>query len=336
MHLPRHRFLNLSVGAQALAVGLALGAVAPPASAEDWPARPVTMVVPYAAGGTADPIARVLAAGLSQVLGQPVIVENLGGTGGMTGTNRVAKAAPDGYQFVFGSAGSFAHSQALYKRPLYNTLTDFAPVALVSEQPILLVTRKDLPARNLQQFIAYAKANQASMQYGSPGLGSANQLGCALVNAAIGINITHVPYRGGAPAMQDLIAGRIDYQCANNVLAAPLIAGGAIKAIAVLGHDRSPGLPDLATCQEQGLADVDVTNWYAVALPPATPVAIVRKLNAAIVAAMEGPAVREQMAKIGGVLVAPERRSPEYLRAFLASEIARWAPVIKASGIDAD
>jgi tripartite-type tricarboxylate transporter receptor subunit TctC len=331
MRPSRWTFLHAAVIAAALAArGI------PCTAGEVWPTRSVTMVVTYAAGGTADPIARVLAAGLSQVLGQPVIVENVGGSGGMTGASRVVKAAPDGYQFVFGSAGTFAHSQTLYKRPLYNTMTDFAPVALVSEQPILLVARKDLPVRNLQEFIAYAKANQGSMQYGSPGLGSGNQLGCALVNAAIGINITHVPYRGGGPAMQDLVAGRTDYQCANNVLATPLIASGAIKAIAVLGRERSPDLPDLATAQEQGLAEVDVSNWYAIALPPAAPVAIVRKLNAATIAAMDSPAVREHMAKIGGVLVAPDRRSPEYLQAFLASEIARWAKVIKASGVGAD
>jgi len=195
----------------AIAIAIALHAFAPAAAAvEDWPARPITMVVPYAAGGTADPIGRVLAAGLSQVLGQQVIVENVGGAGGMTGASRVVKAAPDGYQFVFGSTGTFAHSQTFYKHPLYNTVTDFAPVALVSQQPIMLVARKDLPVQNLQEFIAYTKANQAKMQYGSPGVGSGNHLACALLNAAIEVNVTHVPYRGGGPAIHDLIAGRTD------------------------------------------------------------------------------------------------------------------------------
>jgi len=203
----------------AIAIAIALHAFAPAAAAvEDWPARPMTMVVPFAAGGTADPIGRVLAAGLSQALGQQVIVENVGGAGGMTGASRVAKAAPDGYQFVFGSTGTFAYSQTFYKHPLYNTVTDFAPVALVSQQPIMLVARKDLPVQNLQEFIAYTKANQAKMQYGSPGVGSGNHLACALLNAAIEVNVTHVPYRGGGPAIHDLIAGRTDYQCPNNVL----------------------------------------------------------------------------------------------------------------------
>ena len=165
----------------AIAIAIALYAFTPPvAAAQDWPTRPMTMVVPFAAGGTADPIGRALAAGLSQILGQQVIIENVGGAGGMTGASRVAKAAPDGYQFVFGSTGAFAYSQTFYKRPLYNTVTDFAPVALVSQQPIMLVARKDLPVQNLQEFIAYTKANQAKMQYGSPGVGSGNHLACAL------------------------------------------------------------------------------------------------------------------------------------------------------------
>jgi len=318
----------------AIAISLALQfSTLQPTAAEDWPTRPVTMVVPIAAGGSLDSIARVVAAGLSQTLGQPVVVENMGGAGSMTGANRVAKAVPDGYQFVFGTTGTFAYTQTFYKRPLYNTMTDFAPVALVSQQPTLLVVRKDLPVRNLQEFIVHAKANQANMQYGSPGVGSGNHLACVVLNAAIGVDVMHVPYRGGAPAMQDLIAGRIDYQCVNNVLAAPLIESGAIKAIAVLARERSPLLPEIPSAEEQGLADLDVTNWFAAALPAATPVAIVHRLNESIVAAMNSPALQEKMKKIGADLVTSDRRSPEYLRTFFASETARWGKVIKASGV---
>jgi tripartite-type tricarboxylate transporter receptor subunit TctC len=306
------------------------------AAAESWPTRPVTMVVPVAAGGTLDPIGRVLAAGLSQALGQQVIVENVGGGGGTVGTARVAKAAPDGYQFVFGSIGSFAQSQTLYKHPPYRTLTDFAPVALVAEQPIVLVARKDLPVRDLREFIAYARQNQTKMQYGSPGIGSGNQFACMLLNAAIKVDVTHVPYRGGGPAMQDLIAGRTDYQCINDVLAKPLIDSGTIKPIAALTRARSPNLPDLASAYEQGLAEFDVSGWFALALPRAAPAAIVRKLNAATVAALKDPAVQEQMQKIGAILVAPDRRSPEYLEKFFATEIARWAEIIKANGLTLD
>src|SRR5215470_4043834 len=184
------------------------------AAAQDWPTRPLTMVAPAAAGSANDVVARILTPRLSELLGQQVIVENLGGAGGMTGAARVARAAPDGYQFVFGNVGTHAASQTLYEKPLYNAAIDFAPVALVAEQPIVLIARRDYPANNLQDFVAYAKANQAKMQYGSAGVGSAVHLACALLNAAIGVEITHLPYRGGNPAMQDLIAGRTDYQCA--------------------------------------------------------------------------------------------------------------------------
>jgi tripartite-type tricarboxylate transporter receptor subunit TctC len=322
---------------EATAIAATLAIFAPPCAADEtWPSRPMTMVVPYAAGGTVDPLGRVLAAGLSQVLGQRVIVENVGGAGGTVGTNRVAKAAPDGYQFVFGSIGSFAQSQSLYRHPPYNTLTDFAPVALVAQQPILLVARKDLPVANLQEFIAYTRRNEAMMQYGSPGVGSGNHFACVLLSAAIGVHVTHVAYRGGGPAMQDLIGGRTDYQCPNDVLAAPLIAAGTIKGIAVLSRERSHAIPDLATAEEQGLADLDVSNWFALALPKATPPAIVRRLNEATLAALDTPAVQEQMKKIGGNLVAPERRSAEYLQGFLASEIARWGKVVKQNALALD
>ena len=320
-----------------LAIAATVALFAPPCAAgEVWPSRPMTMVIPYAPGGSVDPVGRVLAAGLSQVLGQRVIVENVGGAGGTVGTNRIAKTTPDGYQFVFGSGGSFAQSQSLYRHPAYNTLTDFAPVALVAEQPVLLVARKDLPVRDLREFIAYTKANQGIMQYGSPGVGSLNQLGCVLLNAAIGVHVTHVAYRGGAPAMQDLIGGRTDYQCPNDVLAAPLITAGTIKGIAVLSRERSHALPDLATADEQGLPDVEVSNWFALALPRATPDGIVRKLNAATLAALDTPAVREQMKKIGGNVVAPERRTPEYLQTFFASEIERWGAVIRHNALALD
>jgi tripartite-type tricarboxylate transporter receptor subunit TctC len=322
---------------EASAIAAALAIFSVPCTADViWPTRPMTMIVPFAAGGTVDPIGRVLAAGLSQALGQRVIVENVGGAGGTLGTNRVAKGAADGYQFVFGSAGSFAQSQSLYSRLPYNTLTDFAPVALVAEQAILLAARKDLPVNNLREFIAYAKANEGRMQYGSPGIGSANHFACVLFNSTVGVHVTHLAYRGGGPAMQDLIGGRTDYQCPNDVLAAPLVTSGAIKGIAVLSRERSHVLPDIETAHEQGVTDFDVTGWFALALPRATPETIVRKLTTATLAALETPDIQLQMKRIGGNLVAPERRSPEYLQKFFASEIARWAVVVKQNALALD
>jgi tripartite-type tricarboxylate transporter receptor subunit TctC len=305
-------------------------------SARDWPTRPVTIVAPAAAGSSTDIVARILTPRLSELLGQQVIVENVGGAGGMTGSARVARAAPDGYQFVLGFAGTHAISQTLFKHPLYNSATDFAPVGLVANVPIILVARKDLPAGNLQEFIAYAKANQAKMQYGSPGAGSTVHLACALLNAAIGVNITHIPYRGGGPAMQDLIAGRLDYQCVATTIAVSQIESKTVKAIAILARERSPVLPIVATAHEQGLRDFEAGTWFASFLPKGTPAAIVRKLNDATVAAMNTPAVEDRLKEIGAELAAPERRSPEYLANFVVSEIEKWAAAIKATGISAD
>jgi tripartite-type tricarboxylate transporter receptor subunit TctC len=307
-----------------------------PAAAQTWPTRPVTMVIPFAPGGAVDVMGRILAVRLSEVLGQQVIIENVGGAGGMSGAYRVAKAAPDGYEMVLGSVGTHAQSQSLYKKPLYNAATDFAPVALIAELPLVLVARKDLPANNLQEFIAYAKANEAKMQFGSAGTGSADHLTCVLLDAAIGVNVTHVPYRGGQPAMQDLIAGRIDYICNIITTVLPQIEGGLIKPIAITTKSRSPLLPDLASADEQGLKDFEAYTWNALFLPKRTPEAIVSKLNAAAIAAMETPAIQERLKGIGASAVAPERRSPQYLGKFVESEIAKWAVPIKASGVTAE
>jgi tripartite-type tricarboxylate transporter receptor subunit TctC len=307
-----------------------------PALAQDWPTRTITMVVPFAAGGSTDAVARVLAGGLTQTLGHSVIVENVGGAGGITGANRVAKAAPDGSQFVLGDTGTIAQYKSLYKKPPYNSATDFAPVVLVTEQPMVLVARKDFPATSLSDFIAYTQLNQAKMQYGSAGAGSATHLACALFNAAIGVNVTHVPYRGGAPALQDLIAGRIDYQCPINTAVISQIESHSIKGIAVLMRERSPSLPAVASASEQGLGSFEAPYWTAIFLPSGTSAAIIRKLHDAGVAAMNAPAIQEQMKKIGADLVASDRRSPEYLQKFVKSEIEKWAGAIKASGVSLD
>jgi tripartite-type tricarboxylate transporter receptor subunit TctC len=312
---------------------LAQAATAQTSTVQTWPARPLTMVAPFAAGGTTDAIARIVAEGLNGQLGQPVIVENTGGAGGMTGANRVAKATPDGYQFLLGSVSTHAQSQSLYKKPLYHAVTDFAPVGLLAEQPVVLVARKDLPADNLPEFISYTKANQAKMQFGSPGAGSSNHLACVLLNAAIGIDVTHVPYRGGAQAMQDLIGGRIDYQCPTGAVAIPQVVGRTVKALAILTKHRSPILPDLASAHEQGLANFDSQNWYAIFLPSGTPAPIIRKLHDAAVTTLETPSIQKRLKEIGAEPASPERRSSEYLAKFVVDEIERWARPIKESGV---
>ncbi|MBV8826981.1 MAG: tripartite tricarboxylate transporter substrate binding protein BugD [Bradyrhizobiaceae bacterium] len=314
----------------AAAVG-ALLASAALAEAEDWPTRPVTMVVPFAAGGPADAVGRILASHLSDVLGQEVVVENVGGGGGMLGGARVARAAPDGYQFVLGNMGTHAANQTLYKTPLYNAASDFAPVTLVAETPLLLLTREAFPADTLPQFVSYARANQVKMQFGSGGAGSASHLACLLVNLAMGIKVTHVPYRGAAPAMQDLIAGRIDYQCPDSPTSVAQIEGGNVKALAVLTAERSGRLPDVPTAREQGL-EVVASNWFAIFCPKGTPAGVVEKLRAAISASMDTPSLQARMRDIGAELPPPERRTPAYLQTFVAGEIAKWAAPIKQSG----
>jgi tripartite-type tricarboxylate transporter receptor subunit TctC len=306
---------------------------AAPAVAQDWPNHVMTLVVPFAAGGSSDAIARIVADGISNNLQQPVVIENISGSGGLLGGRRVAKAAPDGYQFVIGNVGTFAQSQWLYKTSLYNPVRDFAPVALLTDESLVLVARKDLPADNLQQFIAYAKANQEKMHYASSGVGGSNHLACMLFNIAAGIEVTHVPYRNVVQGMQDVMAGRVDYDCLSLPLALPQIAAKAIKPIAILSKDRSSSLPDLPSAHEQGLTDFDAASWYALFLPAGTPPAIVQRLNRATMAALDTPAVRQRLQQIGGDVLAPERRSPEYLAKFLALQIKKWEAPIKASGI---
>jgi tripartite-type tricarboxylate transporter receptor subunit TctC len=294
------------------------------------------MVVTYAAGSAADVLGRILAPHLSDYLGQQVIIEDVGGAGGMTGAARVAKAAPDGYQFVVGGTGTFAANQTLYKKPLYNAATDFAPVVLIDEQPLVLVARKDFPASNLPEFMAYSKANEAVLQYGSAGVGSGSHLGCVVFNATAGINVAHVPYRAAVLAIQDLMAGRIDYSCPLISAAYPQVESNGIKAIAVFARDRSPILPNLATADEQGMANFEVYYWDAFFFPKGTPAPIVEKLHDATVAAMNMPSVQERLKSLGATVVAPERRAPEYLQRYVDSEIEKWARVIKVSGVILD
>ena len=295
----------------------------------------VNMVVPFAAGGPVDTIGRIMAARLSELLGQQVIVENVGGAGGMTGAARVAKAPPDGYTVMLSGSATLAMNQTLYKRPLYNALTDFEHAALFSNSARVLIRARTF-RRIRCQFVAYAKANQAKMQYGSAGAGSGTHVCAILLDAAMGTRITHVPYRGAGPAMQDLIAGRIDFIAEQISTALPQIQGGAVKAIVTLGLDRAPGLTSLATAQEMGLSGLDCGSWASFSFPKGTPDVIVRRFAKASHDAVETPAVRERFGSIGVTIPAPERRTPEYLAKFVASEIERWAVPIKASGVSVD
>jgi tripartite-type tricarboxylate transporter receptor subunit TctC len=306
------------------------------AFAQSYPSRPITLVVPFAAGGAFDTVARILGARMSELLGQPVLVENPSGGGGIVGTRRVITSEPDGYTLLFGTIGTHAYNQTIYKTRRYDAVVDFTPVTLFSEQPMALMTRKDLPAGNLQEFAALLKQQGTKMQYGSAGVGSTTHLGCSLLNVKFGANVVHVPYRGAGPAANDLVAGQIDYLCANLGGAAPLILGKQVKALALLSRTRSPVMPELPTAHEQGVADYDVTTWTAIFLPKGAPRAIVDKLNAVTHEAMDTPAIKARMLDIGVTGVAAERRSPEYLAKFVAEEIARWEEPIKSAGLQVD
>jgi tripartite-type tricarboxylate transporter receptor subunit TctC len=310
----------------ALAVLLAFGGSA---GAQNFPDHPVTMVIPFAAGGPQDTIGRIVGQRMSELLGQNVIIENIGGAGGMTGAKRVADAKPDGYTMILGSVGTHAQNQTLYKHPLYNVETDFTPVAYLALTPIAIVTRLDLPVNNFKEFIAYAKANQAKMTFGSAGAGSATHLGCVVLDTAMGTKITHVPYKGTGPAMQDLLGGRIDFLC--DVIAGDkaMIDAGKIKGIAIMTKDRSPILPNPG---EQGL-DVQAYTWSALFLPKNAPANVVNVLNKAAIGAIETASVQQRLQKLGATVAKKDEESPQWLAGFVKSEVEKWAAPIKASGV---
>ncbi len=317
----------------ALLLSFAFGAAA---SAQDWPTRPVTMVVPYAAGGPVDTVGRIMAQGLSEVLGQQVVVENVGGAGGMTGANRVAKATPDGYTFLLGGSATMTTVPALYgKKAAYNPLTDFEHVIQFADSTRVLLARKDLPANTLQEFVAYAKANTKTLQYGSSGTGAGAHVCALLLDQAMGLKITHVPYRGAAPAMQDLLGGRIDYLCEQISTAVQHIKAGNAKAIATMGLSRSDVLPDLPTAREQGF-DINCASLSAFEFPKGTPEAIVNRLAEATNKAVALRSVQERFATLGVSVEPPERRTRDYYLKSLPPELRRQADVMKAAGLSAE
>lgn len=316
-----------------LAAALLLTASVTASKAEDWPTRPVTMVVPFAAGGPVDITARLMASHLTQLLGQAVIVENVPGGGSMTGANRVAQAPPDGYLFLYGNSSTHTFSQIVHKKPPYDAVADFAPVAAFVENSKVLMVRKDLPAKDLSEFIAYTRANQKTMQFGSAGLGSAAHIACVLLNMTIGVEVTAVPYRGLGPAMQDLMAGRIDYACDIVSSAVPHIKSGNVRGLALLSPHRSAALPDLPTADEQGLKGFDIDAWNAFFFPKGTPKAIVRKLAKATSDTLDIPEVRARLTSLGLNIAAAERRTPEYVAAVVKSDLEKWRAPVLASGI---
>jgi tripartite-type tricarboxylate transporter receptor subunit TctC len=302
-----------------------------PAEAQDWPTRPVTMVVPFPPGGGTDVLGRIVGQRLSETLGQQVIIENVGGAGGMIGSARVVHAPPDGYEFVLGSRAD-AINQTLYKHPLYDLRTDLAPVILIADQPMILIARKDLPVNGLQDFIAYVKKNQATLRSGSAGIGSTGYVDCALFNQAIGVKVQDIPYRGGGPALVDLIGQQFDYFCTLSPTAVPPVKAGLVKPITMLSRKRLPSLPDVPTTFEQGMT-FEASTWFGFFLPRATPAPIIQKLHDATAAAINTPAVQQRLEETGTFVVPPDHQTTAYLQSIIGPEIEKNGAPLRAAGM---
>ena len=307
-------------------LGLSLGS-----AAAAYPERPITMIVPFAAGGPTDVIARIVAENMSKTLGQQIIVENVAGAGGTTGSTRAAQAAPDGYTLVMGHMGTHGAAPALYPNLKYDPAKDFAPVGLAAGTPILIVAKKDFPAKDLKEFVAYVKANADKVNQAHAGVGSVSHTTCTLLDAQLGIKPTLVPYGGTGPALNDLVSGQVDFMCDQIVNLVPQIQAGTIKAYAVATPERSPSLPNVPTTKEAGLPDYQVSAWNAIFAPKGTPQDVIAKLNNALVVALDDENTRKRLLDLGGVIADKPGRSPQALNDLVVSEVARWTPVLKGA-----
>jgi tripartite-type tricarboxylate transporter receptor subunit TctC len=301
------------------------------AQAEDYPARAVTIIVPFAAGGPADITARIVADIFNRHLGQRFVVENVGGAGGTIGTLRAARAAADGYTILSGHLGTNVLASAFYPNLGYDPQKDFAPIGLTAEYPELLVVRKDFPANNLNEFVAYAKSNASKLNVGHAGLGSVSYIGCLLLNSAIGIKPTMVPFTGTAPVLAAMLGGQIDYECDPVLGTLAQVQAGAVKALAVAARKRSPMLPDVPTSYEQGLPEFDCAPFYAVFAPRGTPQPIVEKLTEALNKGLSEEQVQKRLADLGADIIEPSRRGPKALSDVVRSESARLMPILRAA-----
>ncbi len=315
---------------------LLVGTAAVEAQAQGWPNRTVTMVIPFAAGGPVDTIGRILGQYLGDELGQQMVIENVGGAGGMIGSARVAKSDPDGYTVLLAGSAVLALNQAIYKKPLVDGAKDFTFVSMFADSARLLLVRKDLPVKNLKEFVAYGKANLAKLQYGSAGVGSGSHVCAVLLDGVLGAKVAHVPYRGSALAMQDLVAGRLDYVAEQISTGVGHVQGGSIRAISMLGLERSPVVPSIATFTEEGFKGLDCGSWAALVYPKGVPAQIVQRMAAAIDKVMDLPAMKERYEKIGVSIPTKARRTPAYLAKFTPEEIDRWGKAIRGAGISSD
>jgi len=329
MKLPRRTFLHLAAGAAALP---ALSRVA---KAQTYPTRPITIVVPYPAGGLFDALARVLAEPMREALSQTVVIENVGGAGGSIAVARVARAAPDGYTLSIGSGDQFVVNAAIYSLQ-YDVVKDFEPIALLVSGPTLIASKNAVPASNLKELIAWLKANHDKVVQGHNGSGGAQHLCGIELQRAAGASWPFVPYRGAAPALQDMIGGRLDVMCPSPASSLAMVSGGLLRGYAVTSGSRLASAPDIPTVDEAGFPGMHISVWGGLFAPKGTPKDVIGKLNSAAMKALADPAVHRQLAKLGQEIVPREQQTPEALHALQSAEIEKWWPIIKAANIKGD
>ena len=299
------------------------------AQAQTYPQRPINMVVPFAAGGPTDIIARIVAEHMSKTLGQQIVVENVAGAGGTTGITRAAQSKNDGYTIMMGHMGTHGAAPALYPNLKYDPTKDFEPVGMAAGTPILIVAKKNFPANNLKEMTAYLKANADKVNQAHAGIGAVSHMTCILFNSQVGVKPTAVPYSGTGPALNDLVSGQVDYMCDQIVNLVSQIKAGSIKAYAIAMPERSPALPDVPTTKEAGMPEYEVTAWNAVFAPKDTPKEIVTALSSALDKALDDEATRNRLLELGGVLPPKAERGGPWLGEFVKKEVARWTPVLK-------
>jgi tripartite-type tricarboxylate transporter receptor subunit TctC len=298
----------------------------------DFPDRPITMIVPFAAGGPTDTIARIIGEHMGKTLGQAVVVENVAGAGGTTGITRGAQSKPDGYTIMMGHMGTHGAAPALYPNLKYDPAKDFAPVGLVAGTAILIIAKKDFPAANLKEFVAYLKSNPDKVNEAHAGVGSVSFTTCTMLQSILGTKTARVAYRGTAPSLNDLVAGQVDFGCDQIVNVVSQVQAGTIKAFAVASPQRSAVLKDVPTTKEAGLPEFQVSAWNAVFAPKDTPKDVMAKLNGALVKALDDTATRNRLLELGSIIPDRPGRTPESLQALVEKEVARWTPILKAAG----
>lgn len=319
-----------------LAATAALAVSATVALAQAYPTKPISLIVPFAAGGPTDVIARIVGEHMAKTLGQTIVVENVAGAGGTTGITRASAAAPDGYTIMMGHMGTHGAAPALYPNLKYDPAKSFTPIGLAAGTPILIVAKKDHPAKDLKEFIAYAKANSEKHNEAHAGVGSVSHTTCTLLQSVGGFKSNRVAYRGTAPALNDLVAGQVDYGCDQIVNLVSQINGGAIKAFGIATDARSPALPNVPTTTEAGVPEFKVSAWNALFAPKGLPKEVHDKLVAALDKALDDEATRKRLLDLGSVLPDKAGRTPQALQTLVESEVARWTPVLKAAGVTAN